>query len=63
MKTVKNLLAGPLFFFAAVAAQAQPDTARITQQALLFADSLAKADQFQNWSTYPGRQGTHLQRD
>jgi hypothetical protein len=52
MKTVKNLLAGPLFFFAATAAQAQSDTARITQQALLFADSLAKTDQFQNWSTY-----------
>jgi len=36
----------------AMVTHAQPDTARITQKALLFADSLVKADAFQEWSVY-----------
>lgn len=36
----------------AVTAYTQPDTARITKKALFFADSLAKADAYGNWSAY-----------
>lgn len=35
-----------------LAALAQPDTAKITEKAFLFADSLIKADGYQNWNTY-----------
>jgi hypothetical protein len=52
MKIFQNLLAGLLLFLTTITAQAQPDTAKITQQALLFADSLTKADHYENWSAY-----------
>jgi hypothetical protein len=32
--------------------QAQPDTAKLSQKALLYADSLVKTDAFGNWSSY-----------
>jgi hypothetical protein len=52
MKNFQNLLAGLLLFLTTTATQAQPDTTKITQQALSFADSLAKADHYENWSVY-----------
>ena len=52
MKIYQTVLAGALSLFASIAALAQPDTAKITQQALAFADSLVKADHYENWSTY-----------
>lgn len=54
MKILQTLLAGLLFFLTTLIAGAQSDTARISQQALLFADSLSKADHFDNWSIYAG---------
>lgn len=36
----------------AMVSQAQPDTAKISQKALAYADSLVKADTYENWSTY-----------
>jgi len=36
----------------AMVSQAQPDTAKISQKALAYADSLVKADNYQNWSVY-----------
>jgi len=52
MKILQNLLAGLWVFLTAITAQARPDTTRITQQALLFADSLPQADHYENWSVY-----------
>jgi hypothetical protein len=52
MKIFQTLLAGTLLLLTSIAAQAQPDTAKIIKQALLFADSLAKADHYQNWPAY-----------
>jgi hypothetical protein len=37
---------------ATVAGYAQTDTARISHNAMLYADSLVKADAYENWSTY-----------
>src|SRR5579859_163437 len=51
MKILK-LLSGIILFLTATVSQAQPDTAKITQRALLYADSLVKADAFENWSLY-----------
>ncbi len=52
MKILSFLLTGSLFLLAATAGHAQPDTARITQRALLFADSLVKTDAYETWPTY-----------
>ena len=52
MKTFQTLLAVPLFLLAALTAHAQADTAKISQQALLYTDSLAKADHYEDWSSY-----------
>ncbi|HXB06639.1 MAG TPA: hypothetical protein VNW04_05980 [Puia sp.] len=49
---IQKLLSGGLFFLTAMVTHAQPDTARITQKALLFADSLVKADAYQDWDAY-----------
>lgn len=53
MKVLK-LLSGSLFLLATTAGQAQPDTAKITRNALFFADSLVKTDTYQDWSDYAG---------
>jgi hypothetical protein len=52
MKILTILLTGSLILLAGVTGRAQPDTAKITQRALLFADSLVKTDVFETWSTY-----------
>jgi hypothetical protein len=59
MKRYPILLAVSLFFLvstafllASEAVQAQPDTAKITQRILSFADSFVKADYYKNWSAY-----------
>ena len=51
MKILHVLLAGGLFL-SAIAGNAQPDSAKITQKALLFADSLLKTDSYETWNTY-----------
>lgn len=51
MKILHVLLAGALILSAAVG-QAQPDSAKITQKALLFADSLIKTDSYETWPAY-----------
>lgn len=51
MKTRKTL-AVCLFLMAFIAGHAQPDTAKISHNALSFADSLVKTDAFGNWSSY-----------
>src|ERR1700743_3129730 len=40
------------FLFMAILGHAQPDTAKISRNALFFADSLVKADAFGNWGAY-----------
>ena len=52
MKFLTLLLAGSMILLAGATGHAQPDTAKITQRALLFADSLVKTDAFETWSTY-----------
>lgn len=52
MKILTSLLTGSLFLLAAATADAQPDTARIKQRALFFADSLVKTDAYGTWNTY-----------
>lgn len=52
MKILPSLLTGCLLLLAGVTARAQPDTAKITQRVLLFADSLIKTDAFESWSAY-----------
>jgi hypothetical protein len=52
MKTLKLILAGLALCLAQSGATAQPDTAKIASNALFFADSLVKADQFEQWNTY-----------
>jgi hypothetical protein len=49
---IRNLLFGGSFLLAATVSQAQPDTAKISQRAMAYADSLVKADAYQNWSSY-----------
>ena len=51
MKTRKTLSAC-LFLLAVIAGHAQPDTAKISRNALSFADSLVKTDAFGNWDAY-----------
>jgi len=52
MKTLKSLLAGLALCLAQFGATAQPDTTKISANALFFADSLVKADHFEQWNTY-----------
>jgi hypothetical protein len=52
MKTLTSLLTVCLILSAVLATQAQPDSVKITQNALLFADSLVKTDSFETWQTY-----------
>ena len=52
MKILNSLLTGSSFLLAVTIGHAQPDTAKITQRALLFADSLVKTDAYENWSGY-----------
>jgi hypothetical protein len=49
---IQKLLSGGLFLLTAMVTRAQPDTAKITQKALMYADSLVKADAFQEWPVY-----------
>lgn len=52
MKILNFLLTGSLFLSAITTGHAQPDTVRITQRALQFADSLVKTDFYEDWSNY-----------
>ncbi|MBS1661600.1 MAG: hypothetical protein JST68_11175 [Bacteroidetes bacterium] len=52
MKILNFLVTGSLLLFASTAGQAQPDTAKISQRALFFADSLVKVDFYENWGSY-----------
>ncbi|HEY6899791.1 MAG TPA: hypothetical protein VI233_04080, partial [Puia sp.] len=54
MKIRNLLLSGSLFLFASMAGHAQPDTAKITERALFFADSLVKVDFYEDWNNYAG---------
>jgi hypothetical protein len=49
---IRKLFSGGLFLLTAVVSQAQPDSAKISQKALMYADSLVKADAYQDWSSY-----------
>jgi len=49
---IRKLFTGGLFLLTAMVTHAQPDTARISRKALLYADSLVKTDTYGNWSTY-----------
>ena len=49
---IRKLFSGGLFLLAATVSQAQPDTAKISQKAIAYADSLVKADTYQDWSNY-----------
>jgi hypothetical protein len=51
MKILHLLLAGALILSSAVG-HAQPDSAKITQKAILFADSLIKTDRYETWPAY-----------
>lgn len=52
MKILHSLLTGALVLFISTAGHAQPDTAKITQKALSFADSLNKVDFYEDWGHY-----------
>jgi hypothetical protein len=52
MKTLTLLLAGSFFLLAIPAAQAQPNAAKMTQNALFYADSLIKVDSMEDYSAY-----------
>ncbi|GGB13094.1 hypothetical protein [Puia dinghuensis] len=49
---VLNFLTGALFLLPTLTSQAQPDTAKISRNALHFADSLVKTDTYGQWSAY-----------
>ncbi|HWB90797.1 MAG TPA: hypothetical protein VG605_03055 [Puia sp.] len=49
---IRTILSVCTFLMAALAGSAQPDTAKISKNALAYADSLVKADAFGNWSSY-----------
>lgn len=49
---IRNLFSGGLFLLTAMVTQAQPDTAKISQKALMYADSLVKTDTYGDWSSY-----------
>jgi hypothetical protein len=52
MKTLKLLLTCTVICLAQLRLSAQPDTTRIIQKALFFADSLVKADAYETWPVY-----------
>jgi Neuraminidase (sialidase) len=52
MKILTPLLTACGILSAALATQAQPDSIKVTQNALLFADSLVKTDSFETWPAY-----------
>src|SRR5690349_3647351 len=52
MKTYRLPLTGLILCLAQSLVSAQPDTAAIRQKALLFADSLVKADAYETWNVY-----------
>jgi hypothetical protein len=52
MKTLKLLVTGLVICLARLSLQAQPDTTKVMQKALFFADSLVKADAYETWSVY-----------
>jgi hypothetical protein len=52
IRTILSALFACPLLLAALASYAQTDTARITRNALVYADSLVKADAYGNWSTY-----------
>jgi Neuraminidase (sialidase) len=52
MKTITTLLTACCILSTALATQAQPDSVKITQNALVFADSLVKTDSFETWPAY-----------
>ncbi|HEY4111374.1 hypothetical protein [Puia sp.] len=49
---IQKLLSGGLFLLTALVSQAQPDSAKISHKALWYADSLVKADAYQDWGAY-----------
>jgi hypothetical protein len=49
---LRNNLSACLFLLAGLAGQAQPDTARLSRNALVFADSLVKTDAYGNSPAY-----------
>jgi hypothetical protein len=52
MKTLTSLLTACCILSAVLNTQAQPDSVKITRNALMFADSLVKTDSFETWPTY-----------
>jgi hypothetical protein len=51
---IRNTLFACLFLLAGQMSQAQPDTAKISRQALMYADSLIKTDAYGNNDLYTG---------
>ncbi len=51
MKILK-LLSGGVLLLTAMVSHAQPDSAKVSQKALFYADSLVKADFYQDWASY-----------
>jgi hypothetical protein len=49
---IRNTFSACLFLLAGLTGQAQPDTAKISRNALVFADSLIKTDAYGNSSAY-----------
>lgn len=52
MKRLQPLMAGLVLCLLQLTGSAQPDTAKIAEKAMFFADSLVKADAYQNWDNY-----------
>lgn len=52
MKTLKSFLTCTVICLAHLSLSAQPDTTKIMQKALFFADSLVKADNYETWPVY-----------
>jgi hypothetical protein len=52
MKTLKIILTWLVICLAQLSLSAQPDTTKIIQKALLFADSLIQADKYETWPVY-----------
>ena len=52
MKTLRLLMTGLVICLTQWSASAQPDTAKIMQNALSYADSMVKADAYETWPVY-----------
>jgi Neuraminidase (sialidase) len=52
MKTLTSLLTTCCILSAVLSTQAQSDSVKITQNALMYADSLVKTDSFETWPVY-----------